>query len=848
MRETLITIIFIFPFFLFSQISLEKDNSIQQSIEIVESQVEVKFNYSQSAISVDAKIGVRFVNASLNDFLQHLYQHHQIKYTQSNGVILLFPEKEKRVKYISGYVRDSLTKEPLIFATIYNAKSRKGTTTNEYGYYVINTIDDNIELIVSYVGYKKVESSIALSANQNHDFYLSNVIQLDEYKVIDYKENSINENGKTELTSSILETPPMLKGENDPLQTISLFPGVISEEDNGYLNIRGGNIGENMVLVDGVPIYQMSHFKKLSIINGDVINKATLYKSNFPTRYNGRTSSIIDLRLKNGNEKKLMATGTIGFQTAKFMLDGPLGKKVTFVTSARRNYGAFFDEILGKPINYRSFYDLYGKLNYNTKNGNISVSGFYTQDKSRLTNLVNVFGRDTIVVDTSQFNSQNFSVTNKSYSGMGSIQWNKKWRNRFFTNYQLSFYDYAVQSSKENDTSELSLSNSHIQDIIFNAHHELKTDNHNISFGLNGTYHNLFSIFETDTTFLRDNQVFNELYWYFQDHIRINEEIDLTYGVNLVSYFIGDTIKSLQSLWSFDPRLNMNYSLNENNRLSFSYSRMSQYVHLIPFNLTNGLYQSEIWQASTKNYLPTHANHFSLSFQNKYFKQFPITIETYFKYQKGEKNVQESDLDLLFFGIQSNSFNGLGSNYGLEFMLQKKGRLSGWFSYSLSRSVKKFDEINQGKRFLSEYDRRTLVNIVLNYKLSKKFSINGSWQFKGGRPFYEKYNSIQAIDSAVASGVGSLKYTDVTTNELLQGNYWRYPSYHEFNLQITYSKEKKWGIVEWQLGMKNLFVNKEYFGHVLTYQEKTYRFIFNWESPQIFFDHYPYLTYRFKIK
>lgn len=836
-----------------AQVNLSNNITIEKALTEIEKTEKVKFNYSGSSIKVDQKLKKQIKNQSLDYFLQYLYQFHDIKHTKSGSTILLFPEQEKRVKFVSGYIRDSITKEPLIFATIIDKETGRGVTANEYGYYVISTTKKSLKLDVSYVGYLVKKIDLDLSVDISRDILLTNNVQLKEFKVIESLNQTGNPDlaslGKIQLTNYTLEKSPMLKGENDPLRTMSLLPGVSSNESDSYLNIRGGNIGENLILIDGVTIYKMSHLRKLSIINGDVINKATLYKSNFPSRYNGRTSSIIDFRIKNGNQEKLKATGSIGFQTGKLMLDGPIGKNFTYVFSGRRNYSDFYNRLFANSF-FENYFDLYAKLNYNYSNGNFSLSGFYDRDQS-----INKYANDIIVFlqDSSiSIKEEKFDHVKTSYSGLASLQWNHKWNKKLFTNYQLAFYDYAIQSENRPiepyyfDSSKYFSSNSHIQDVVFNMHHELKEGDHMMSFGFNNTYHNLFSIFETDTNYLRDNKIFNELNIYFEDKYNISDKTNLRIGANVVGYFIEDSLKPFKSIFSLNPRAEIIHSLNKRHTFSVSYSRMSQFLHLIPFNISSG-YQSEIWQASTSNYPPANGNHFSISYVTNFLKQFSVSLESYLKIQEKEKNVQNSDLELLFFGIESTSFNGIGSNYGIEFLIEKRGQLSGWLSYSLSKSLKKFNEINNGNSYLSSYDRTHVLNLMLQYQINDKITVAGTWQLKGGTPFYLKYSDQIDLDTNLITNYNKQKYIDVTQEQLIEGSYWRYPNFNEVNIQLSFKKKKKWGIREWQIGMKNLFINKEFVNPAVAFDQNNYSIIFRWHTPQFGVDFYPYLTYRFKI-
>lgn len=830
-----------------AQISLTKGITVKEALLSIEKQTDYKFSYSESAIKTNDEITKSFTDASINSFLDYLYSAKNIKNIINEKQITLFTAKSNKVKFISGYVRDSETHEVLIFATVWDEVSKKGTATNEYGYYNIATNKDSALLTVSYIGYPKTSFKLNTNNDVQKDLKINALNELTEIKIIGESELS-NKEGRIELNSEDYKKAPTIAGENDPLRTLSLLPGVNPSENENYIHVRGGNIGENMIMIDGVPVYKLTHFGRLSVVNGDIINKTTFYKSNFPSRYSGRTSSIIDFRVNNGNTKKLQAIGNIGFESSKLAIDGPIGKKLTFLVSGRRNYGSLFkDFIFNDNTTHSNFYDLYGKLNFTHKKGNIAISSFYDSDNKYEETEKRNFTFDSTTNTNKITSIDKLNLENKTFSAFVSAQSNFQVSENLFWNTQATYYDYAIQTKDFLFDSLRHYNNAHIQDMIFNNYFALNTKKHSYNFGVNYTYHNMFSILESDSLYYRENLDIHEANAFFEDNFQLTEKWKARLGSSISFYSFGRDL-----FFDFLPKLSANYQINNFSKFSSSFSRLSQNLHLLPLSfIEDTRYTSEIWQSSSKNFSPLTSNIFSLGYSNSFIQKLPFSVEAYYKYSQAEKNVLTSDLNKLFLGIESSAFNGTGHNYGLEFLLEKKGKLSGWINYTLAWSNKKFKELNNGKSYPSPYDRSHLLNVVGNYRMTKNIAVNGSWSLQSGNPFFLKFNNQQSIDSATNLTKNESQFVgfyNVKKEDLINGKYFYYPTYNEFNLQFSFHKEKKWGERIWQIGCKNFFDLRRFNNPQLTYKEGELGIFFAKKQNSLFLDVYPYVTYRFIIK
>jgi hypothetical protein len=826
----------------YSQISLSKKVSLKNALTKVEATTEYKFSYSESAINTTQTLGESFSDVTIEIFLDYLFTSKNIKHLLSDKQITLFPAKNNRVKFINGYVRDNETSEVLIFATVWDEISKKGVATNDYGYYNLSTTNDSVRLIVSYIGYPKTFFNIEVKNDLLKDLELLVHNELKAVKITDNKSELSSQEGRIELNPNDYNKAPTIGGENDPIRTLALLPGVNTGEDENYIHVRGGNIGENMIMIDGVPVYKLTHFGRLSVVNGDIINKTTFYKSNFPSRYSGRTSSIIDFRVKNGNTKKLQAIGNVGFETAKLALDGPIGKKATFLISGRRNYGSLFkDFVFNNNTSHSNFYDLYGKLNFFHKKGNITISSFFDSDNS-----YNSIDSYDSINNPQQINTiDDLTNENTVFSGFLSLQANTLLKEKLFWNTQATYYDYAVQNKDLIRDSVTNYNNAHIQDVIFNNYFSLNTEKHNYNFGVNYTYHNMFSILESDSLYYREKLDIHESNVFFEDNFQLNSDWKIRLGGSFSFYSFGKEI-----FIDILPKLSSDYQLTNYSKVSTSFSRLSQNFHLLPLSfIENTRYTSEIWQSSSSNFSPLTSNIFSLGYNNSYITKLPFSVEGYYKYSQSEKNVIESDLNKLFLGIESSTFNGSGHNYGLEFLLEKKGKLSGWISYTLGWSKKKFKELYGGESFPSPYDRRHIVNIVSNYKINNKITVSGSWSLQSGTPFYQKINSKQQLDTLIVNNESQYKGFEVVDEaDLLKGKFYYTPTYKNLNIQFTFSKEKKWGKREWQIGVRNVFNAKKLQNPRYAIKEDQVVIFYTSNKNTLFQDFYPYITYRFIIK
>lgn len=737
---------------------------------------------------------------------------------------------------INGYITDEATGEPLIGATIYDKGLQKGTSANTFGYYSL-TFDagQQLNLSYSYVGYTGKVVSVKPQKDTLLSIKLLSSEMLEEVEIIGKKEPKISEEVQmSSMTIPIeqMKNIPVLLGERDIMKVLQLTPGVKSGgEGNSGIYVRGGGPDQNLILLDGVPVYNASHlFGFFSVFNPDAINSVQLIKGGFPARYGGRISSVIDIRMKEGNTEKLKGEGSIGIISSKFTLEGPIKKgKSSFIISARRTY----IDILAKPFIKMAmrrtagegkntfgyyFYDVNAKFNHKFS------------DKSRLYFSVYT-GKDRAYVKTSteyNYNNEKYRSTSNSDLGWGNItsalRWNKIITPKLFSNTTVTYsrYNFGIGTKDKYEAPDYTNENafeykSGIYDFgIRNDFDYSLNPDHTLRFGINYIFHTFrpgVQVFEykstnstgIDTTFGAKNIYGNETSVYVEDEFKVGTRLRANVGFHLSNFASNKKKYTIPQ-----PRLAARYMLNDVFSLKASYVIMAQYLHLLT-NSTIGL-PTDLWVPVTDTIPAQRAHQVAVGFAYDLKKKFEISVEGYYKKMN---NLIEYKEGASFFSSttdwESKLEIGQGWAYGTEFLIQKKeGKLTGWIGYTLSWTNRQFANLNSGEKYPYKYDRRHDVSITAMYKINEKVDISGVWVYGTGNAVTLASSRYFANPYMFGGNNPGYNYF-VDIDNFSSRNAYRMPSYHRLDLGINMHKKMKRHERTWSFGVYNAYSRKNPF-------------------------------------
>ncbi len=768
---------------------------------------------------------------------------------QTLFLILLFSSTffaQKQNYTISGTIEDANSGEALIGAVI-KVKQIKGTGTysNEYGFYSLTMKQGKYDLIVSYIGFITDTVFIDLTSNKKINFSLEGgLIQLEDITVTDSSANDrINKpiSGIEKLDLKEINKLPVLFGERDILKTIQLLPGIkSSNEGSSGFSVRGGNYDQNLILLDEAPVYNASHLLGFfSTFNSDAINDVTVYKGTQPSQYGGRISSVVDIKLKEGNNKYYNLSGGIGAISSKLNFEGPIVKdKGSFLITGRRTYADMFLKFSSDSKTKDRklyFYDLNAKLNYQiSDNDKFYLSGY--------------FGRDVLGLGTT------FGIDWGNTTG--TLRWNHIFSSKLFSNTSLIYsnYDYNIAISNSDNNFNII---SRITD--YNIKQEFQffmNPEHSLRFGFNFIYHEVSPGIVESVDSLTTNRPDMQKRYSLENSVWLADEwkaakwLNINAGVRLNSFnvlgkgdfYTLDENNKIVDTTAYDggivktyvnpePRFSASIILNENSSIKASYNRNVQNFHLITNSTSTN--PTDKWLSSTNNIKPEIGDQVSLGYFRN-FGAYEFDIEGYYKIiqnlldYKDNANVTNTD------AIESQLLFGKGRSYGVELFLKKKtGRLTGWISYMFSRTEQKINGINNGVWYPSKQDRSHDIALVGMYEFSKKFNVSAAWVYHSG--------------NAVTFPSG--KYT--INNEVIyyytERNGYRMSSYHRLDIGGTL-----------KLGQGKRFSSELSFGCYNVYgQKNAYTIDFRESETNIgtteavktyLFTWVPYVTWNFNFK
>lgn len=764
------------------------------------------------------------------------------------GVILLFATNlfSQEDYSISGTVSDAESSETIIGATILIKElPGTGTITNTYGYFSIGAPKGKYTISVSYIGYETVEKNIDLSKDIKLNFSIKPSSELLEEVVItgEKKNSNITDNrvGVEKLQTKEVNKIPVLFGEKDIIKALTLTSGVkTTSEGSGGMFVRGGNNSQNLVMLDEATVYNTSHLMGFfSVFNSDAIKDISMYKGTAPAEYSGRISSVMDVRMNEGNKKEYHGGGGIGLLSSRVNFEGPLVKdKGSFLVTARRTYADLFLKLSSDDklnSNQLYFYDLNAKANYTINDNNRIYFSAYT-------------GRDVISV-SDQFGMDWGNIT-------ASLRWNHIWNSKLFSNTSLihSNYDYKVGINNSDDGFSLT---SIIDNWTLNHKFQYYMNNKNtLTFGISSQYHNITpGQVDSENTSLvfqeLENRYALENSVYFSNDWKPNSRLKVSYGAALnmfhllgpgnfysyengnisdtLSYASGELVKSFVHL---EPRLNMTYILNETSSIKASYTRNTQNLHLVQNSSSSS--PTDIWIPSSNNVDSEISDQIALGyFKNFSDNEYQLSSEIYYRWMQNQIDLRNGAQIMANQHLEGELLFGSGRAYGLELTLKKKyGRFNGWISYTLSRTEKKIDGINENNWYPARQDATHDISIVGIYDLSKKWSLSASWVYNTG--------------NAVTFPSGKYMVDGEVEFYYTERNGYRAPDYHRLDLAATWTNVKRKNFESsWSFSLYNAYGRKNAYSIGFevdeydprkTIAKKTYLFTFM-----------PSITYNFKF-
>jgi CarboxypepD_reg-like domain/TonB-dependent Receptor Plug Domain len=681
---------------------------------------------------------------------------------------------------ISGYVKDASTKEALIGATVVSANARTGTSTNQYGFYSLTVpATDTVELVISYTGYSIQAKKITAKTDLRLFVLLEPSKENLKEVVVSSAANNRNvqkaQMGVIDVPLRAIKNLPVLAGERDIMKIIQLLPGVQGgQEGTTGFYVRGGNSDQNLIQLDEATVYNPNHlFGLFSTFNINAINNVRLIKGGFPPEFGGRLSSILDITMKEGNKTKYQVEGGLGLISDNLTVQGPIKKnKSSFIVSGRRSHINAVLKAFSSSSNLYKFYDLNAKMNFELgKQDHLYLSFFKGNDNANYT----------------EANSLNYQAD--FGNSTGTLRWNHLFGSKTFANTSVIYNDYhlALATSQNN---YYSLLYTGIRDFTVktdlsispNAKHKIKT-------GFSFIYHELapasFSAriprngkrlsLGRDTIAKRYS---DEFAFYAGDEFELSKKISFNYGIR-VPLFI-----AYGKTYVFaEPRVTAKIAAGANASVKASYTRMNQFLHLIP-NSTAGL-PTDIWIPSSKNTRPQNSTQYAIGyFRNFKNNTIETSVELYYKQMNNQVLFSEGKQLRINANIDSLLTYGKGESYGAEFFLKKNtGKLTGWISYTLSKTTQQFSDLNFGKAFPFKYDRRHSLSITAGYQLNKHWSLNAVFVYSSGVAFTVPTGRVSTLNSAT----------------IFEGNYYVYDgrnnyrlaAYHRLDFSVSYKKTKK---------------------------------------------------------
>lgn len=766
----------------------------------------VPISFSDNILPKKKKISLQVSNQKVKTILAQMLIDTDVQFRAIGVQIVLFYKKRPSQSFtISGFIDDLETGEKLLFANIFDKKSGRGTSANEYGFFNLTLEEGKVELVISYTGYNHRTQHINLRKDRKLNFSLKPNLTLQEIIVTPFLTDDMS---TTEpLSSDDIPILHMKKfstigGEADLFRIVESQPGVQSGADGiGGLHVRGGSADQNLILMDGVPIYNPAHSLGIfSVFNSEAIQSAQLYKGAFPARYGGRLSSVLDVHTREGNKKKWSGSAKASLIASTARIEGPIIKdKASILITARRTFldefikketakakskDEYFTDLYGVPLegfSKYSFYDLNAKLNFNISEKDKFFFSYYTGgDMFQDEDYINDSPQDGYLYSDAEIQHYNWG------NQIGVFRWNHVFRNNLFLNTTLthSIYQFDVEQSFEFEIipdATIPPTNVFLGQAYFSTLKDwgarldfdyTTSKNHNLKFGINSTRHTFQpgafgadgkiddeSIYDVDIdSFLNATRIsVYEHNAYIENEFSVGKKLNFNLGV-LGNAFVGED----KTYFIIQPRFSANYQIIKQLSIQVGVSKMAQPLHLVTGS--DAGFPNDLWMPSTKLIRPQISWQGVLGIQYRTKKPYQFSLEGYYK--KIDNLVRLLDNTSLRidasnpsgFSLQSLGTNnwetqvtlGEGWQYGLEFQAQKKlGKTTGWVNYNWAFANRRFDEYNSGNIFPYRYDRRHNFNISINHQFAKWLDFSCNWVYGTGLSVFIPIETILSFDGEV---------------------------------------------------------------------------------------------------
>lgn len=809
-------------------ISIDSNNITSKEAfrQLKKSIAPISFSFDTNIFEIYNKIDKKYAKKTIDENLKDLLPSDSLDEIIASNV-----DTDKKYT-ISGYVKEEKSGELLPGVAIYVSSIQAGVVSNGYGFYSLSLPEGTYMVTYSYLGFTTLTKEIVLDKDVNFDALLTaDVTSLDEVVIKSEEKTRISKKAQMSSISipiQQIQDLPALLGEKDVLKVFQLMPGVHSgAEGNAGLYVRGGGPDQNLIILDDATVYNANHlFGFFSVFNGDAVKSVEMYKGAFPARYGGRLSSVIDMRMVEGDKKEYHGKVGVGLLSSNLTVEGPIVKdKSSFLFSGRRSYidviaAPFMKKEEGKPI--FNFYDLNLKLNYEFDSKNkLYLSGY--------------LGRDNLgVVHENNKEKSKFKIS--WGNATTTLRWNHQFSPKLFANTSLVYSNYDLtidreDSYKDNEYKSKYISKIRDLGVKYDMDFYLNPENH-FKTGIQFTNHffkpGAVVIKGTDLESTDNGQKLNsnEAAFYVEDQWKVFDKLKANIGFR-VSYFKHKKV----SYFKPEPRISLAYSIKEDLSIKASYASMNQYVHLL--SSSGATLPTDLWVPSTENIKPQSSQQFAIGLAKDFTENnFSVSLEGYYKksedvigYKEGANFIQLGGRDSSSsreFDFEENITKGQAWAYGGEFLLQKKyGRLTGWVGYTLSWSQRQFDEVNFGRKFNAKYDRRHDASIVGIYKLTDGITLSGNWIYGSGNNYTLNSGNIITAFNQPNDPVFNPNPGVTTTGYFSEKHNFKGESTHRLDLGIQFHKQKRTGKRTWEFSIYNVYNRKNSFFYYLRSSERT---------------------------
>ena len=797
------------------EISLRKSKgTIKQILDELKKRTDCIFTYSSSRVDLDEEVYVGRKKKSINEILEIIFEKQPIipYYKEGKRIILAYDlDKNKYLAtttILNGFVRDKATGEPLIGASIYNLKQQIGTLSNDFGYFQFQ-VDQEIDTVTfSYLGYKPRSFPIRKLSKELFSISLTPEHMKLEDVVIERK---VYEKSNSELSSNHyfneadINNKRGVLGENDPFQSVFSVPGVQSgHEAQNSIFVRGGGHDQNLILMDDVPIYETSHLLGLtSVFNADAVKNIQVFKQAFPSSYGGRLSSIVSFRISEGNLNEHKFGVGVSPLSMRLSAEGPISKGATSynVTVRKSLVDLIVDPIARKYLNNSetdiNFYDINAKIHHKLSDGsNLDINAYAGNDRIGISKGEEFTGDNEVYTVNSD---DHIRWSNRLFN----VRWNRVVNDKLFTKIQfhLSNYNYDSQSTfrfnysdggQREDTALDVLAVSEIEDASLKIEANYFVNN-NIKTVVGGgaTFHKYSpSIRQSSIVLAGDVNNYkntitpidaSEWFGFGEAQFNFGNNLHLNAGAHFSRFLVREKVYS-----SLQPRMSLAYTINDKNQLSFSATKMTQFIHVL-VNTGIGL-PLELWIPTTDQLAPEQSYQATASYKYEMSNRFYLTADAYYK---SVRNVIEytSTLDLFNTFVNDNNeeskfeahndwensvSSGNGTSKGVEFFMHKHdGKFNFSAGYAYSKTDRIFEDLNDGKPFPFKYDRTHDINLNMNYYFTDKLRFDANWVYGTGNAFSVALEQYRTIGGETALNPGP-------RNNL------RMPDYHKLDLGLSY--------------------------------------------------------------